>query len=169
MDTVDGEENVDGGEHESGKDLSAEGVGDEALRAAADRKHTIVYVEADGENRRLVVEVLEITGAYRIISTGDGVSGLELIKEHQPVIAVVDLDLPVISAFELLRRVRNSGPPISRTPLVALSASVMKGERQRCLRAGFMAFMEKPFDIKELRTKIAECVRRSPTARQTVP
>lgn len=125
-------------------------------------KPTIVCIDADADNRLLVIEVLQVSGDYNVVGAGDGVTGLELIREHQPSIALVDLDLPVISAFELMRRLRGGEAPTSRTPLVAVSASVMKGERQRCVRAGFMAFVEKPFDIDELRERVAECVRRSP-------
>jgi CheY-like chemotaxis protein len=135
----------------------------------AARKHTIVCVEADAENRRLISEVLEATGEYRVIGAPDGVNGLEQIKEHCPVLALVDLDLPVISAYELLRRLRGASHECSKTPLVAVSASVMKGERQRCLRAGFMAFLEKPFDIHELRARVSECVRKSPVRGQATP
>jgi CheY-like chemotaxis protein len=132
------------------------------VTADDDLKHTIIVVDADTENRQLISEVLEVTGTYHVIGAGDGVNGLEQIKEHCPVLALVDLDLPVISAYELLRRLRAASHESRKTPLIAVSASVMKGERQRCLRAGFMAFIEKPFDIHEFRASIAECVRKSP-------
>jgi len=126
------------------------------------RKPTIVCIDADTDNRLLITEVLQVTDDYTIVGAGDGVSGLDLIRDQRPVVALVDLDLPVISAFELMRRLRGGEAPTSRTPLIAVSSSVMKGERQRCVRAGFMAFVEKPFDIHDLRTRVAECVRKSP-------
>jgi two-component system cell cycle response regulator DivK len=122
--------------------------------------HTIVYIEADADNRQLVRRVLATTGRYEVETASDGVSGLEQIREHRPVLALVDLDLPVISPFELLRRLQTD-PEIKQIPVVAVSASIMRGERQRCLDAGFLSFIEKPFDIHELRAMIDICVERA--------
>jgi two-component system cell cycle response regulator DivK len=128
--------------------------------------HTIVYIEADVDNRQLVQRVLATTGRYKVEIASDGVSGLEQIRRHRPVLALVDLDLPVISPFELLRRLQ-ADPEIKQIPVVAVSASIMRGERQRCLDAGFLSFIEKPFDIDEFRQMIDICVERTSRKPQT--
>lgn len=132
----------------------------------SDQVHTIVYIEADADNRQLVQRVLATTGRYEVETASDGVSGLEQIRKHKPVLALVDLDLPVISPYELLRRLQ-ADPEIKQIPVVAVSASIMRGERQRCLDAGFLSFIEKPFDIHEFREMVDICVERASQESQT--
>jgi two-component system cell cycle response regulator DivK len=116
---------------------------------------TLVYIDADPDNRLMVQRVLELTGRYRVLAAADPAGGLELISSHHPALVLTDLDLPLMSGFDLLRRIR-SQPESRGLPVVAMSAAIMKGERQRSLGAGFDAFVEKPFDIHALRALIAE-------------
>lgn len=132
----------------------------------SDQVRTIVYIEADADNRHLVQRVLATTGRYEVETASDGVSGLEQIRKYKPVLALVDLDLPVISPYELLRRLQ-ADPEIKQIPVVAVSASIMRGERQRCLDAGFLSFIEKPFDIHEFREMVDICVERASQESQT--
>lgn len=137
-------------------------MGDEAPR------QTVVYIEDNLDNLRLVEWVLEVTGRYQVLGATDGVAGLELVRQHHPQLVLLDLDLPDLDGFELARRIRSEFQGI---PLVAVSASVMRGERQRCLGAGCMAFVEKPFDIVAFREVVADCIQRGrpQTGPQRVP
>jgi len=69
--------------------------------------------------------------------------------------------LVILPLVLILRRVK-ADATIASIPVVAVSASVMKGERRRCLDAGFTAFVEKPFDVHQLRGLVARLVPHSP-------
>jgi two-component system cell cycle response regulator DivK len=119
----------------------------------------IVYVEADKDNLQLVRRVLESTQKYKVIGANDGLSGLEQIEKHRPSLILTDLDLPYVNGFELLKRLQ-AEEHLRRIPVIAVTAAVMKGERQRSHRAGFTAFIEKPFEINEFRAIVAQSMKR---------
>jgi two-component system cell cycle response regulator DivK len=104
--------------------------------------------------------ILEATGRYMVLGAADGLAGLDLVREKRPVLVLVDLDLPLIDGFELIKRIRLD-PELRAIPLVAVSASVMHRERQRSLDAGCMAFVEKPFDVVAFRDLVDDCIRRA--------
>jgi len=121
---------------------------------------TIVYVEDNPDNLRLVEWVLESTGKYKVYGAEDGVAGFELIRKRRPVLALLDLDLPLVDGFELARRLQ-ADPELRQIPIIAISASVMRRERQRSLEAGCVAFVEKPFDVLNFRQLVEDCIHRS--------
>lgn len=124
-----------------------------------DERPLVLCVQADRDNLELIERVLETTGRYELARATDGVGGLELCRKRRPALVLLDLDLPLVDGFETFRRLR-ADPDTAGTTVVAVSASVMKGERRRCLDAGFAAFVEKPFDVHELRRLVARLVTR---------
>jgi CheY-like chemotaxis protein len=118
----------------------------------------ILYIEDNAANLALVRKVLEHTGAYAVIGAGTGEQGLEEARREAPALVLLDLDLPGIDGFEVARRFA-ADASLSRVPLVAISASVMKEERAQALAAGCVRFIEKPFDIGELRTVVDQLLR----------
>lgn len=119
--------------------------------------HTIVYVEDHEDNFRLIQRLLESTGKYRVLHAADGQRGLEMIRQELPTIALLDLDLPEITGFELARLLR-ADPLTKDIRLVAISANVMQREQQRAIEAGCEHFVEKPVDIVALRELMADLV-----------
>lgn len=120
---------------------------------------TIVYIEDNQTNLDLVVRILESTGLYRVLGAADGETGLEIITDEQPVLVLVDLDIPGVNGFEVTRQLKSSGDScLARTPVVAVSANVLKNERAAALEAGCVDFIEKPFDISAFRERIAELI-----------
>jgi CheY-like chemotaxis protein len=127
---------------------------------STDDRVKVVYVEDNLDNLRLVEWVLESTGRYQVLGAGDGVAGLDLIRRERPALVLLDLDLPLVDGLELARRIRQDAE-LRQIPLVAVSASVMRKERQRCLEAGCMAFVEKPFDVIAFTALVGDCIQRS--------
>jgi CheY-like chemotaxis protein len=120
---------------------------------------TIVYIEDNQTNLDLVVRILEATGLYRVLGAADGETGLAVIIAEQPALVLVDLDIPGVNGFEVTRQLKSSAEPrLTRTPVVAVSANVLKNERAAALEAGCVDFIEKPFDIAAFRDRIAELV-----------
>ncbi len=119
----------------------------------------ILYVEDNAANLALVRKVLEHAGAYEVIGAATGEAGLESARASPPALILLDLDLPGIDGFELARLLQ-ADPALATIPMVAISASVMKQERDQAIAVGCVRFIEKPFDIGELRAVVDQVLLR---------
>lgn len=123
----------------------------------------IVYVEDNPANFVLVRKVLEVHGEHVVEQAASGEDGWARIEAAPPALVLLDLDLPGMPGLELARRLK-ADPRLRGIPIVAISASVMKDERSRARQAGCVGFLEKPFDLQELRRVVAEAIAgRAPT------
>jgi two-component system cell cycle response regulator DivK len=84
---------------------------------------------------------------FRTIEAPDGETGVRLAEEQQPQLILMDIQMPGIDGIEALRQIR-AGERTKHIPTVALTASVMSGDRERFDEAGFDGFIAKPIDIK---------------------
>ncbi len=116
----------------------------------------VVYVEDNAANLALVTKVLGHVG-YEVEGAVTGEEGLECIQRDPPDLVLLDLDLPGIDGFEVVQTIK-AIPALSAIPFIAISASVMKQERKMALDAGCFSFIEKPFDIGELRVAVEEAL-----------
>jgi two-component system, cell cycle response regulator DivK len=108
----------------------------------------ILIVEDNPKNLKLVRDTLQVKG-YRTIEAGTGEEGVQLAREQQPALVLMDIQLPGISGIEAFRRLR--ADPTTRTiPIIAVTASVMAQERQKVMAAGFDGFQGKPISVREL-------------------
>lgn len=117
----------------------------------------VVYIEDNVANLALVTKVLAHIG-HHVEGAATGEEGLVCIQNDPPDLVLLDLDLPGIDGFEVVRRIK-AIPAFSAIPFIAISASVMKQERKLALDAGCVSFVEKPFDIGELRVAVEEALR----------
>ena len=108
----------------------------------------ILVVEDDEKSRRLLVDVLGYHG-FEVAAFARGELALEAARLHPPDAALLDIQLPGISGFDVLAALRaaRTGP---RLPVVAVTASVMDHDRRRILAAGFDGYVAKPVNIREL-------------------
>lgn len=117
----------------------------------------IIYVEDNPANFVLVRKVLGVHGEYVVEQADSGEAGWERIVLAPPALVLLDLDLPGLSGIELARRLK-ADERLRSIPIVAISASVMKDERAQARQAGCVWFLEKPFDIQELRRVVAATI-----------
>ena len=108
-------------------------------------KKVILVVEDNERNRKLVRTILEFRG-YEVVECADGEPSLALAKQHRPVLVLMDIQLPAMNGIEALARLR-ADPQTSATPVVAVTASVTPGERERVAAAGFNGYIAKPIDV----------------------
>ena len=106
----------------------------------------ILIVEDNEKNLKLARDVLRFHG-FRTIEAPDGETGVRLATEQQPRLILMDIQMPGIDGIEALRRIR-ADERSKGIPTVALTASVMSGDRERFDEAGFDGFIAKPIDIK---------------------
>lgn len=106
----------------------------------------ILIVEDNEKNLKLARDVLRFHG-YRVVEAPDGETGVLVAAEALPHLILMDIQMPGIDGIEALRRIR-ADARTAGIPAVALTASVMSGDRERFDQAGFDGFISKPIDIK---------------------
>jgi len=122
--------------------------GDAASQAPRAAVQTVVLVEDQADARRMMQILLESEGV-QVSAAANGLEGVELIERTRPDLALVDLGLPVMSGYELARRVRQN-PENDSTRLVALSGYGQDSDIQASLEAGFDEHLTKPPDPARL-------------------
>jgi len=118
----------------------------------------ILYIEDNSENRLLVRRVLGAEG-YQLIEAADGPSGLRVAEEIAPDLILMDINLPDVDGYEVTSRIR-AIPHLARVPIVAMTANVMRGDREKSLAAGCDGYIQKPIDIDLLPQQIAKFLSR---------
>jgi signal transduction histidine kinase len=108
---------------------------------SAERVRTIV-VDDNDDARDLLAALLQARG-FDVLTAADGPSGFELIRDHSPHVALVDLGLPGMDGFGVAEALRGQCPHL-KTRLIALTGHGAEEDRERTLRAGFHAHLVKP-------------------------
>jgi CheY-like chemotaxis protein len=109
-------------------------------------EHTILYVEDNPSNLRLVERVLARRGGVRLLTAPEGEIVQELVRRQRPDLVLLDLHLPGIDGEEVLRRLR-ADPRTANVPVVMVSADVNPWYRERLLEAGADDYLTKPLDV----------------------
>ncbi len=113
------------------------------------RARTVLYVEDNLSNVKLIERVVARRPEVTLIVAMQGRIALELAREHQPSLILLDLHLPDVSGEVVLRRLQ-ADPRTAATPVVVLSADATPGQVQRLLAIGAADYLTKPFDIAHL-------------------
>ncbi len=115
-------------------------------------KATILYVEDNSDNRKLVRRVLEVEG-YAVVEARDGFEAMERLQEQRIDLALMDINMPDLDGYTLTSRIK-AMPQFRKLPIVAVTANVMRGDRERSLQAGCDGYIQKPIDIDNLSAQI---------------
>src|SRR5881397_853525 len=114
----------------------------------------ILHVEDNPENRMLVRAILEAEG-YTIIDAEDGLTGIEAAIREEPALILLDVNLPAVDGYEVVSIIK-SFPAFATTPVIAVTAYAMEGDRQRTLVAGCDGYIQKPIDVDVFPSQVAE-------------
>jgi PAS domain S-box-containing protein len=110
---------------------------------------TILYIEDNPSNFRLVERVLGRRPGVELITAMSGRVGLDLARDRRPDLILLDLHLPDIHGSELMRRIQEDRA-IGETPIVIISADVTSNQAEQLVNAGAEAYLAKPVDVQEL-------------------
>ncbi|WP_329109375.1 response regulator [Micromonospora sp. NBC_01699] len=132
-----------------------------------ERKDVILVVDDDVDIARFVEFNLRLHG-FDVLKAGDGQEALDMIEEHRPDLAVVDLMMPRIDGLELTRRLR-ADPMTSALPVIMLTAKGMTVDKVHGLTAGADDYLVKPFDTAELIARVSSTLRRNKEFREVSP
>lgn len=125
-------------------------------------KGTILYVEDNPENRMLIRRVLLAEG-YTLMEADTAGQALDLLQTNQPNLILMDINMPDIDGYTLTAQIK-SIPDFEQIPIIALTANVMRGDREKTLQAGCDGYIQKPVDIDLLSLEIEKFLARRPNA-----
>lgn len=115
---------------------------------------TILYIEDNPDNMTLVKRAIEAIG-HTFVGMPNGLEGLEKAAEILPDLILLDINLPDIDGYEIARRLRSSGiPHLLYVPIIAITANALKGDAEKALEAGCDVYMSKPFNIRDLWSRV---------------
>jgi CheY-like chemotaxis protein len=113
---------------------------------------TVLIADDKATSRELVRTVLERSG-YLVVEAGDGIEALRSARESKPDLIILDLHMPGLDGFGVVREIRLDRN-LAATPVMALTASAMQGDRERALAAGFTSYLAKPIQLSFLRSEV---------------
>jgi PAS domain S-box-containing protein len=119
---------------------------------------TIVYVEDNVSNLRLVERLLEPHRGVKLIPALEGNLGLELTRQHRPDLVLLDLHLPGIDGEVVLEQLK-ADPDLRETPVVVVSADATASRVERVLALGAKDFLTKPLDVARFLEVVNETLR----------
>ena len=110
--------------------------------------HTLLYVEDNPANMKLVEQIIARHPELRLLTATNGARGIEIARDFQPDVILMDINLPGINGFEALSILR-SDATTAHIPVIALSANAMPRDIENGLEAGFFGYMTKPIKVNE--------------------
>lgn len=113
---------------------------------------TILVVEDNDDSRQLMEYILRSQG-HRTLVAGDGAEAVELAREHEPDLVLMDIQMPGMDGYQALQSIREQSD--SRAPkMVAVTAFAMVGDRDQVIRAGFDGYISKPIEPRSFADEV---------------
>ena len=113
---------------------------------------TILYVEDNSDNRLLIRRVLQAEG-YNVLEAANAAQSILQVQREAIDLILMDINLPEVDGYTLTTRLK-AIPALRRVQVIALTANVMKGDRERTLEAGCDGYIQKPIDIDKIPQQI---------------
>jgi len=129
-----------------------------AVKARDAMAKKILLVE-DNEQARILMRQIFTTQGYEMMEAVDGLTGLDMATVLMPDLILLDIQMPVMNGFELIRELRNT-PELSRIKVIAVTSFGMKSDREKALEAGFDEFVTKPIDTRTFPELVREILSR---------
>ncbi len=124
----------------------------------AQKQPTILLIEDTKEVTMMITDYLEMNG-FKVISAQDGADGLTQAKLSHPDLILMDIQMPRMNGIEATQKLRSEAE-FKHTPIIALTALAMPGDRERCLAAGMDEYISKPVNLHALVKIIRDCLSR---------
>jgi len=117
-------------------------------------KEKILIVEDNPRNMRLITMTLSAK-SYELFEASDGEQALDMAIRQRPDLIIMDIQLPKMNGLKVTRRLRQT-PAFNHTPIIAITAYAMKGDKEKAIDAGCDVYLPKPINTRELPGLIAE-------------
>jgi CheY-like chemotaxis protein len=112
----------------------------------------VLIAEDNAVNRELLRELLEMRGD-EVFEACDGLQALTMIEQVHPEFVILDLGMPNLDGFGVIRKIR-SDAATAKLPVLAATAYAMRGDREKVLEAGFDGYISKPINPKALKEEV---------------
>ena len=122
-------------------------------------KGTILYVEDNVDNRTLVRRIL-LSEDYELLEAVNAMEALKVLESTKPDLILMDINMPDMDGYTLTARIKTT-PGFERVPILALTANVMRGDKEKTLEAGCDGYIQKPLDIDQLIREVERFLPRS--------
>lgn len=119
---------------------------------------TILYVEDNPDNRMLIRRVLSADG-FTVFEAPSATEALHKLETLRPDLILMDINMPEMDGYTLTARIREL-PNMGGIPVIALTANVMKGDKEKSLEAGCDGYIQKPIDIDTITAQIERFLKR---------
>ncbi len=116
----------------------------------------ILYIEDNYENKLLVRRILESEG-FEVIEAEDGLSGIETARRENPDLILMDINIPGIDGYEAATKIKGVSEHAD-TPIIAITASALHGDKERSIAAGCDGFIQKPINVERFPEQIREFI-----------
>ena len=116
------------------------------VRSQGEGRHTVLYIEDNPANLRLVSQILDKHPQLQLITAHTAEFGLELASAHRPDLILLDINLPGMDGYQVLSVLR-SQDWAKMTPVIAISANAMPRDIERSKEGGFVDYITKPIDV----------------------
>ncbi len=121
----------------------------ESASAMPETSLDILLVEDNAVNRKLAVRLLEKLGHY-VSEAHNGADAVAMTLEHRYNVILMDMQMPVMDGLVATRTIRAGETADTYTPIIAVTANAMSGDRERCIEAGMDDYVSKPIDLNML-------------------
>lgn len=126
--------------------------------------HRILYIE-DTENNRILIERRLRQSGFEVLTAEDAERGLAMAVAEHPDLILMDMSLPGLDGWSATRRLKQD-PRTQHIPVIALTAHVMEGDREKSLQAGCDDYDTKPFQFPRLLAKMEALLAQHPSPRR---
>lgn len=123
---------------------------------------TILYVEDNPDNRNLVRRVLNAEG-YAVVEAAQAEQAFRKLESEDIDLILMDINMPDMDGYTLTAKIKKM-EKYRNIPIVAVTANVMRGDREKSLEAGCDGYIQKPIDIDTLAQQIERFITRRPNA-----
>ncbi len=127
--------------------------------AIADHRPLVLLAEDNEANRETIGGYLEDKG-FDMRYAVDGLEAVAMARRLTPALILMDIQMPMMDGLAAMREIR-ADPSLAAVPIVALTALVMPGDRERCLEAGATEYLSKPVSLKGLAALVQQLLSRA--------
>jgi two-component system cell cycle response regulator DivK len=118
----------------------------------------ILYIEDNLENRILIRRILQAEG-YVVLEAESAAQAIAIVQRQRLDLILMDINMPDIDGYTLTTHLK-AKPGLRHVPIIALTANVMKGDRERTLEAGCDGYIQKPIDVDALPRQVMQFLER---------
>lgn len=122
-------------------------------------KGTILYVEDNPDNRNLIRRVLGAEG-YTVVEAAQATQAIAKLDSEKIDLILMDINMPDMDGYSLTAKIKGI-EKFSKIPIIAVTANVMRGDREKSLEAGCDGYIQKPIDIDTIAQQIERFLTRS--------